>query len=105
MITAMFFTNDLHIDWRLGESFFMQHPIDGEIVSNNGAWPDWLLVSLEESQRHCSDVDMYPYWRDPDRGSRLRNNYMPNLVGTLFYKAKPLAYLQLVLKYTDHKES
>jgi deoxyribodipyrimidine photo-lyase len=38
MITAMFLTKDLHIDWRHGESFFMQHLIDGEIASNNGGW-------------------------------------------------------------------
>ena len=38
MIVAMFLTKDLHIDWRLGESFFMQHLVDGEIASNNGGW-------------------------------------------------------------------
>jgi deoxyribodipyrimidine photo-lyase len=38
MIVAMFLTKDLHIDWRLGERFFMQHLIDGEIASNNGGW-------------------------------------------------------------------
>jgi len=38
MITAMFLTKDLHHDWKLGESFFMQHLIDGEIASNNGGW-------------------------------------------------------------------
>ncbi len=38
MITAMFLTKDLHLDWRLGESFFLQHLIDGEIASNNGGW-------------------------------------------------------------------
>jgi deoxyribodipyrimidine photo-lyase len=38
MVTAMFLTKDLHLDWRLGESFFMQHLIDGEIASNNGGW-------------------------------------------------------------------
>jgi deoxyribodipyrimidine photo-lyase len=38
MITAMFLTKDLHIDWRLGEQFFMQHLVDGEIASNNGGW-------------------------------------------------------------------
>ncbi len=38
MITAMFLTKDLHIDWRHGESFFMQHLLDGEIASNNGGW-------------------------------------------------------------------
>ena len=38
MITAMFLTKDLHLDWKLGESHFMQHLIDGEIASNNGGW-------------------------------------------------------------------
>lgn len=38
MIVAMFLTKDLHIDWRLGESWFMQHLADGEIASNNGGW-------------------------------------------------------------------
>lgn len=38
MITAMFLTKDLHIDWKLGESHFMQHLTDGEIAANNGGW-------------------------------------------------------------------
>ena len=38
MITAMFLTKDLHIDWRHGERYFMQKLADGEIASNNGGW-------------------------------------------------------------------
>ncbi|RYD18799.1 MAG: deoxyribodipyrimidine photo-lyase, partial [Verrucomicrobiaceae bacterium] len=38
MITAMFLTKDLHIDWKLGESWFMQQLVEGEIASNNGGW-------------------------------------------------------------------
>lgn len=38
MIVSMFLTKDLHCHWRLGESFFMQHLLDGEIASNNGGW-------------------------------------------------------------------
>ena len=38
MIVAMFLTKDLHIDWRLGEQFFMQQLTDGEIAANNGGW-------------------------------------------------------------------
>lgn len=38
MITAMFLTKDLHLDWKLGESHFMRHLVDGEIASNNGGW-------------------------------------------------------------------
>lgn len=38
MITAMFLTKDLHHDWKLGESWFMQQLVDGEIAANNGGW-------------------------------------------------------------------
>jgi len=38
MIVAMFLTKDLHCHWRLGESYFMQQLVDGEIASNNGGW-------------------------------------------------------------------
>jgi len=38
MIVAMFLTKDLHLDWRLGERFFMQRLCDGEIAANNGGW-------------------------------------------------------------------
>lgn len=38
MITAMFLTKDLFLDWRLGEAHFMRHLIDGDLGSNNGGW-------------------------------------------------------------------
>jgi deoxyribodipyrimidine photo-lyase len=38
MIVAMFLTKDLHLDWRMGERWFMQRLLDGEIASNNGGW-------------------------------------------------------------------
>ena len=41
MITASFLTKDLHLDWRLGESHFMEHLIDGDMGSNNGGW-QWV---------------------------------------------------------------
>jgi deoxyribodipyrimidine photo-lyase len=41
MIVASFFTKDLHIDWRAGERFFMEHLIDGDVGSNNGGW-QWV---------------------------------------------------------------
>lgn len=38
MISAMYLTKDLFIDWRKGERFFMQHLVDGFLASNNGGW-------------------------------------------------------------------
>jgi deoxyribodipyrimidine photo-lyase len=38
MLLASFFTKDMLCDWRIGESFFMEHLFDGDIASNNGGW-------------------------------------------------------------------
>ncbi|WPP00673.1 deoxyribodipyrimidine photo-lyase [Pseudomonas sp. HR96] len=53
MITAMFLTKNLLIDWRLGERFFMQHLIDGDLASNNGGW-QWSS---------STGTDASPYFR------------------------------------------
>ena len=38
MVTAMFLTKHLLIDWRWGERHFMRHLVDGDFASNNGGW-------------------------------------------------------------------
>src|SRR5690554_8082807 len=38
MLVAMFLSKNLLIDWRVGEAFFMQHLIDGDLAANNGGW-------------------------------------------------------------------
>jgi deoxyribodipyrimidine photo-lyase len=38
MITAMFLTKDLHINWQEGERYFMHHLVDGDMAANNGGW-------------------------------------------------------------------
>ena len=41
MVVASFLTKDLHLDWRLGEAWFMERLLDGDIASNNGGW-QWV---------------------------------------------------------------
>lgn len=41
MVVASFLTKDLHLDWRAGERWFMEHLLDGDIASNNGGW-QWV---------------------------------------------------------------
>lgn len=53
MITAMFLTKDLLIDWRLGERFFMQNLVDGDLANNNGGW-QWSA---------STGTDAAPYFR------------------------------------------
>ncbi|KAH8105917.1 DNA photolyase, FAD-binding/Cryptochrome [Cristinia sonorae] len=53
MITAMYLVKDLMIDWRLGEQYFMETLIDGDLASNNGGW-QWSA---------STGVDAAPYFR------------------------------------------
>ncbi|WQG58992.1 deoxyribodipyrimidine photo-lyase [Pseudomonas sp. RTB3] len=53
MVVAMFLTKNLLIDWRLGERFFMQHLIDGDLAANNGGW-QWSS---------STGTDSAPYFR------------------------------------------
>lgn len=80
MITAMFLTKDLFIDWRWGERYFMQHLIDGDLAANNGGW-QWAA---------STGNDAAPYFRifnptlqgpkfDPDGEFILR--FVPELKG------------------------
>ncbi len=53
MVTAMFLSKHLLLDWRLGERWFMQHLIDGELAANNGGW-QWSA---------STGTDAVPYFR------------------------------------------
>jgi deoxyribodipyrimidine photo-lyase len=53
MIVAMFLTKNLLIDWRLGETYFIEHLIDGDLAANNGGW-QWCA---------STGTDAAPYFR------------------------------------------
>lgn len=53
MVTAMFLTKNLFIDWRLGEAWFMSRLADGFLASNNGGW-QWSA---------STGTDAAPYFR------------------------------------------
>ena len=38
MVVASFLVKDLAVDWRIGERWFMQQLIDGDLAANNGGW-------------------------------------------------------------------
>jgi deoxyribodipyrimidine photo-lyase len=76
MVVASFLTKHLLIDWRLGEKYFMQHLIDGDLASNNGGW-QWAA---------STGCDAQPYFRvfNPIRQSE---RFDPN--GTFIRKYIP----------------
>lgn len=53
MIVAMFLSKNLLIDWRVGEQWFMQHLLDGDLAQNNGGW-QWSA---------STGTDAVPYFR------------------------------------------
>lgn len=53
MVVAMFLSKNLLLDWRLGERWFMQHLIDGDLAANNGGW-QWSA---------STGTDAAPYFR------------------------------------------
>lgn len=53
MITAMFLSKTLFIDWRWGERYFIQQLIDGDFAANNGGW-QWSA---------STGTDSVPYFR------------------------------------------
>ena len=53
MVVASFLVKDLLIDWRRGETHFMQHLLDGDPASNNGGW-QWVAGT---------GADAAPYFR------------------------------------------
>ena len=53
MITAMFLSKNLLINWQEGEKYFMENLVDGDIASNNGGW-QWSA---------STGTDAAPYFR------------------------------------------
>jgi len=53
MIVASYLVKDLLIDWRWGESWFMENLLDGDLAANNGGW-QWTAGT---------GTDAAPYFR------------------------------------------
>ncbi|OAJ95031.1 deoxyribodipyrimidine photo-lyase [Vibrio bivalvicida] len=53
MIVASFLIKDLHVDWRIGEQYFMSKLVDGDYPANNGGW-QWCA---------STGCDGQPYFR------------------------------------------
>ncbi len=53
MVTAMFLTKDLLVDWRWGEAHFARYLLDFDLASNNGGW-QWSA---------STGADPQPYFR------------------------------------------
>jgi len=96
MVVAMFFTKNLLLDWRLGERFFMQHLIDGDLAANNGGW-QWsastgtdaapyfrIFNPISQSQKFDPDGRFIRTWVPELAGLNKRDIHDPSALGGLF---------------------
>ncbi|WVQ63543.1 uncharacterized protein L199_001696 [Kwoniella botswanensis] len=49
MVSASFLVKSLMLDWRLGEKYFMESFIDGDLAANNGGW-QWTASTGTDPQ-------------------------------------------------------
>lgn len=78
MITAMFFSKNLLLDWRLGERHFMTHLIDGFLASNNGGW-QWSASTGTDAVPYFRVFNPVSQSRTHDPGGEYIRRWVPEL--------------------------
>jgi len=78
MVTAMFLTKDLLIDWRLGERYFMQQLIDGDFASNNGGW-QWSASTGTDSAPYFRIMNPFSQGKTHDKDGMFIKTWLPEL--------------------------
>ena len=78
MVTAMFLTKDLLIDWRLGERYFMQQLIDGDFASNNGGW-QWSASTGTDSAPYFRIMNPFSQGKTHDKDGVFIKTWLPEL--------------------------
>ncbi|KDQ64618.1 hypothetical protein JAAARDRAFT_116599 [Jaapia argillacea MUCL 33604] len=78
MAAAMYLTKDLMIDWRLGEKYFMEILIDGDLASNNGGW-QWSASTGTDPQPYFRIFNPYKQSEKADPTGDYIRYFVPEL--------------------------
>src|SRR5690554_1626626 len=78
MLVAMFLSKNLLIDWRVGEAFFMQHLIDGDLAANNGGW-QWAASTGTDAVPYFRIFNPYTQSAKFDPEGKFIRRYLPEL--------------------------
>jgi len=78
MIVSSFLTKHLLVDWRLGEAFFMQHLIDGDLAANNGGW-QWAAGTGCDAQPYFRIFNPLTQSEKFDPEGKFIRKYLPEL--------------------------
>lgn len=79
MVTAMFLTKQLLIDWRLGEQHFMRNLIDGDLAANNGGW-QWSASTGTDAAPYFRIFNPYTQSKKFDAQGAFIKKYCPELL-------------------------
>lgn len=111
MITAMFLTKDLFIDWRLGEQFFMRHLIDGDLSANNGGW-QWSASTGNDAAPYFRIFNPVLQSQKCDPEGRYIRQFLPELahldnkqIHEPYAKGKSVVGLRYPRPIVDHNEA
>jgi deoxyribodipyrimidine photo-lyase len=80
MVVASFLVKDLGIDWRWGETFFMQRLVDGDPASNNGGW-QWAASTGTDAQPYFRIFHPVKQGERFDPEGRYITRFVPELRG------------------------
>ncbi|WP_111979837.1 deoxyribodipyrimidine photo-lyase [Algibacillus agarilyticus] len=102
MIVASFLTKHLLIDWRIGERYFMQHLIDGDLAANNGGW-QWSAGTGCDAQPYFRIFNPITQSKNFDPNGTFIRKYLPELQDIPDkYIHEPHAYLDRMNKTADY---
>jgi deoxyribodipyrimidine photo-lyase len=80
MMTAMFLSKNLLLDWRKGEAWFMARLIDGDLASNNGGW-QWSASTGSDAVPYFRVFNPETQSRKFDPRGRFLRHWLPELAG------------------------
>ncbi len=80
MITAMFLTKDLLINWQRGERYFMHRLVDGDMAANNGGW-QWSAGTGTDAAPYFRIFNPVSQGERFDPGGAFVRQWVPELAG------------------------
>ncbi len=78
MITAMFLSKHLLLDWRLGERHFMRFLVDADLANNNGGW-QWSASTGTDAVPYFRVFNPWNQSRRFDPGGTFIRRFVPEL--------------------------
>jgi deoxyribodipyrimidine photo-lyase len=106
MITAMFLTKDLLIDWRWGERYFSEQLIDADLASNNGGW-QWSASTGTDAAPYFRIMNPFTQGKEHDPSGLYIKRWIPELSRLHGDQVHDMKLLALCKNYprpmVDHK--